>query len=137
MTVPAIGGIVLDVAAVLSVCRRDGLYAESVVWACVDTGDVVVLPAAVLAEARAHLTGGQLDVLAMMRDLPNIIVSALDTDTADRCGRLLSRLSSHQRGLMSAAHAAIAGVDRGWPVLTDRGPLLLDLDTRVGVDRLP
>ncbi|MBF6065442.1 hypothetical protein IU500_34485 [Nocardia terpenica] len=137
MSDAAIGGVVFDVAGVRSFCRRDDLYAESVVWACVDTGDVIVIPSVVLAEARADIAAGALEVLAVLLELPNTVVPAFDTTAADRCAELLARLPADQRNVVSAAQAVAEAVDRGWPVVTDRGQLLQALDHRVIVDPLP
>ncbi len=138
MSRTAIGGVVLDVAALRAFATRETLYAESVVWACVDSGDVIVVPTIALAEARAGLPAGQLEILTVLVELPNTVVPVFDVAAADRCTDLLARVpAGRELGAVSAAQVVDAGVSRAWPVVTDRGELLTLLDHRVLVDPLP
>jgi hypothetical protein len=133
----AIGGVVLDVAALRSFAAREDLYAESVVWACVDSGDVILVPSIALAETRAGLPTAHLEVLAVLVELPNTVIAVFDAAAAGRCAELLARLPADHRGAVSAAQAVAEAVDRGWPVVTDRAELLAALDHRVLADPLP
>ncbi|MFI5778576.1 hypothetical protein [Nocardia sp. NPDC051570] len=132
----AIGGYVLDVAALVGACRRHP-YPEAVVWGTVLTDGVIVVPAAVLAEARARIPVSGTDILEAILGLPNTVIVDLDPVGADRCGVLLSRLTDDEREKVSAAQATAEAISRGWPVATDRGSLLNRLDPEADVDQLP
>lgn len=132
----AIGGYVLDVAALVGVCRRRP-YPEAVVWGTVLTDGVLVVPATVLTEARARIPATGRDILEVILGLPNTVVADLDPTAADRCGTLLSRLTGEEREKLSAAQATAEATGRGWPVATDRGALLSRLDPETDVDQLP
>jgi len=131
-----IGGVVLDVPAVVGACHRDP-YPEAVVWSTLDTGDVVVIPAVVLAEARGRIPATALDILDILLDLPNTVVIALDADTATYCGDVLAAQPPGARTDLAAAHAVVEAVRRGWPVTTNRGDVLTALDPAVQIDTLP
>ncbi|QIS10533.1 MULTISPECIES: hypothetical protein [Nocardia] len=136
MKYAAIGGYVLDVAALIGACRRKP-YPESVIWGTVITHGVLVVPAAVLGEARARIPRSGLDILDVVLSLPNTVIADLNDVVAARCGTLLAAVSDDVRGQLSAAHAAIEGVNRGWPIATDRAGLLTRLLPAADVDQLP
>jgi hypothetical protein len=131
-----IGGVVLDVPSVVGACRRDP-YPEAVVWSTLDSGDVVAIPAAVLAEARMRIPAAALDILDVLLELPNTVVTAFDRAAATYCGQVLSTLPADQRPDLAAAHAVFEAIHRSWPVTTDRGPLLCALDPAVQIDAMP
>ena len=130
-----IGGVVLDVAAVVGACLRYP-YPEAVVWSGLDLGNVIAIPAAVLAEAQARLPMASLDILDVLLDLPNTVVPALDAPAARQCAALLALAPEH-RAQVAAAHAVYEAVRRGWPVTTNREQLLRNPDPGVHVDPMP
>ncbi|RJO69978.1 hypothetical protein D5S18_29335 [Nocardia panacis] len=136
MNCAAVGGYVLDVAALIGACRRRP-YPESVVWGTVITHGVLVVPAAVLDEARARVPPASADILEVLLSLPNTVIADLDEAVAARCGALLADAVEQRAGHLSAAHAAIEGVSRGWPIATDRAEFLISLLPSADVDPLP
>jgi hypothetical protein len=131
-----IGGVVLDVPSVIGACRRDP-YPEAVVWSTLDTGDVVAIPAAVLAEARIRIPASGRDILDVLLDLPNTVVPTFDQAAATYCAHVLAALPADQRPDLAAAHAVFEATHRSWPVTTDRGALLATLDPTVQIDAMP
>jgi len=126
---------VLDVAAVVGACLRDP-YPEAVVWSGVDLGNVIAVPAAVLVEAEARIPGSSADILDVLLDLPNTVVPTLDKPAARRCAALLKAMPEH-RAQVAAAHAVYEAVRRAWPVTTNRGSLLSQLDPTAQIDAMP
>ncbi|QIS02707.1 hypothetical protein F5X71_10575 [Nocardia brasiliensis] len=130
-----IGGVVLDVAAVVGACLRDP-YPEAVVWSGIDLGNVIAIPAAILTEAEAHIPPNGLDILDVLLGLPNTVVPVLDQPAARRFARLLAAAPDHLSQI-AAAHAVSEAVRRDWPVTTNRGGLLTALSPDVRVDAMP
>ncbi|WP_454197450.1 hypothetical protein [Nocardia sp. Marseille-Q1738] len=131
MTAPALGGVVLDAAAVVAFVHRAN-YAQAVVWATVDAGNTIIVPSTVLAAARTHIPDDRLDILAVLVDLPHTVVPSFDRAPAHRLHM------AHGAGALTAAgHATREAVCRDWPCLTSRPKRLRQIDPRVIIDALP
>lgn len=130
-----IGGVVLDVAAVVGACLRDP-YPEAVVWSGIDLGNVIAVPTAVLAEAQARIPVANVDILNVLLDLPNTVVPVLDEPAARQCAVMLALVPEHCAQI-AAAHAVYEAVRRGWPLTTNRAQLLQRLNPDVHVDLMP
>ncbi|NNH69033.1 hypothetical protein HLB23_03955 [Nocardia uniformis] len=132
-----VGGVVLDVPGVVGACRRHP-YPEAVVWTALHTGDVIVIPAAVLAEARSGRVSTEgLDILEVLLGLPQTVVAELDADTAQRCGVILAAASTPQGADLAAAQAVVEATRRRWPVTTNRSTVLTALDATTIIDEMP
>lgn len=128
-------GVVLDVPAVVGICRR-APYAEAVLWTTIANNGVIAIPATVLAEARGRLPAATLDILDVILGLPNTVVPELGAAVAAECGALLAGVPDN-RDQVAAAHAVIEAIAREWPVTTDRGKFLTALDERAQIDAMP
>ncbi|GAB4590103.1 hypothetical protein Ntsu_79350 [Nocardia sp. IFM 10818] len=106
-------------------------------FACVQTGDSIIVPATALAEARAYIPADRRDVLAVLLDLPNTVVVDLDEPGGVAVGAVLAAAEEPRAALLSAAQVVVAAVGRDYPCLTDRGDRLRELDPRLVVDELP
>lgn len=131
MTARALGGVVLDAAAVLAFVHRV-TYAHAVVWATVDAGNTLVVPSTVLAAARTHIPDDRLDILAVLVGLPHTLIPSFHPAPAHRLD------VGHGAGaLIAAGHATREAVSRDWPCLTGRPKRLRQIDPRVIIDALP
>ncbi|GAA5050260.1 hypothetical protein [Nocardia callitridis] len=135
MSPAVLGGVVFDVAAVVGWANRAN-YAQAVVWATADAGNTIVVPATVLAVARAHIRTDRLDVLAVLLDLPHTVIPVLHRTSAEQLGGALTG-DRDAESLLPASHAAHEAVGRDWPCLTGRPEQLRRLDSRVIIDPLP
>ncbi|MFG1793575.1 hypothetical protein [Nocardia altamirensis] len=131
----ALGGVVFDTAAVVGFVNQAN-YAQAVVWATVNAGNTIVVPATVLGAARAHIPANRLDILAALLDLPHTIVSSFDRCTAEELGATFAG-STDADVLLPAGHATREAVARDWPCLTARPKKLRQLDSRIIIDPLP
>ncbi|WP_040778809.1 hypothetical protein [Nocardia pneumoniae] len=131
MTTPALGGIVLDAAAIVAFVNRAN-YAQAVVWATVDAGNTIVVPSTVLAAARTHIPADRLDILAVLVGLPHTVVPAFGHTTDHRLD-----VDRWAGALIAAGHATREAVSRDWPCLTGRPKRLRQIDPRVIIDALP
>ncbi|MFQ6392890.1 hypothetical protein ACLMAJ_05525 [Nocardia sp. KC 131] len=128
-------GVVLDLGAVLGWCRRDP-YPHAIAWATAGSGNTIVVPATVLAAARALVPADQLDILAALLGMPHTIVPALDLRIAAEVGGLLAEHPDADT-LVPAAHAVHEAISRNWSVLTDRATVLRGLHAEVQADPIP
>ncbi|WP_107656680.1 hypothetical protein [Nocardia suismassiliense] len=131
----ALGGVVFDTAAVIGFANQAN-YAQAVVWATVNAGNTIVVPATVLGVARAHIPADKLDILAALLELPHTIVPVFDRAAAEHLGAALAG-SSNAEALLPAGHATHEAIARDWPCLTARPKKLRQLDSRVIIDPLP
>ncbi|WP_330230843.1 hypothetical protein OHA40_33735 [Nocardia sp. NBC_00508] len=131
MTAPALGGVVLDAAAVVAFVNRAN-YAQAVVWATVDAGNTIVVPSTVLAAASAHIPADRLDILTVLVGLPHTVIPVFDRAAAHRLDA-----ARGAEALVAAGHATREAVSRDWPCLTGRPKRLRQIDPRVIIDALP
>ncbi|WP_063046284.1 hypothetical protein [Nocardia pseudovaccinii] len=135
MSATALSGVVLDLAAVRGWCRRDP-YPHAITWATVESGNTIIVPAAVLTAAYALIPSDQIDILAALVGMPHTLVPACDEASAGDIGTLLAG-KSNADALLSAAHAVRECLSRRWHVLTDRSEVLLDIDSSTLTDTIP
>ncbi|MGQ4600743.1 hypothetical protein [Nocardia sp. R6R-6] len=131
MTAPALGGVVLDAAAVVAFVYR-ATYAQAVVWATVDAGNTIVVPSTVLDAAQSHIAADRLDILGVLVGLPHTVIPTFDRAPARRLDTARSA-----QALGAACHATREAVSRDWPCLTGRPKRLRQIDPRVIIDALP
>jgi hypothetical protein len=135
MSATTLSGVVLDLAAVRGWCRRDP-YPHAITWATVESGNTIVVPAAVLTAAYALIPSDQIDILAALVGMPQTLVPGVDEESASDIGTLLAR-KSNADALLSAAHAVHESLSRRWHVLTDRADALLTIDSGALTDTIP
>jgi hypothetical protein len=129
------GGWVLDVSALLAFADATA-YAASVRALAARSGRTLLVPLPALAMAaarRAHPTyrtsgpgGGLVGVEAARIRLTGLLAESavVAVDGSVAVGERFDRLAARAGGDRLAALVVLLGVDRGWPVLTDRGHVL-------------
>lgn len=133
-------GWVLDVPAITRFARVDP-YAQAVVWAAVEQGSTLLVPATALTVAFARSPVSVHDAIGVLLDLPVTLIDALDRSRAGDAGLLLAQadepdeVPSDWSG-MAAAHVVAACRVRGWPVVTDGTAAIHSIDPRVEVKLL-
>lgn len=118
----AVGGRVLDVPALVDAATGRTEYMRA--WLAVMTrqGYAVAVPSTVRARTAAELAGAaelaELDWFCAGGAVLEILLAAADTDAVSDLAK------EHFGGDLAAAHAALTGLSRAWPVITgeDRAP---------------
>lgn len=119
-----IGGQVLDTSALRAWCREASILVQALVWSSVEEDVVVLIPASVLAETAAQLTGRQQAVLDVLLDLHITVVDPLSGEQA-------RTIASGEQ--LDIAHTISCARERGWPVVTAHP----DTYTVYGIDTVP
>jgi hypothetical protein len=121
---PALGGWVLDVGALLSFADGTAL-AASVRALAVRSGRTLLVPLPALAVAAVRRAGSVPTSVAHAR-LADLLAEpfVLAVDGAAAVGPLFDRLLTRAAGDRLAALVVMLGIQRCWPVLTDRGEAL-------------
>lgn len=83
-------GWVLDVAAITRFARVDP-YAQAVVWAAVEQGSTLLIPATALTVAYFKSPVSVHDAIGVLLDLPVTLIDALDRSRAGDIGVLLAQ----------------------------------------------
>jgi hypothetical protein len=130
-----IGGRVFDTSALEHFATGRSIYARALVWAAVEQGNVLVVPATALTTAWARIPPEAHPVFEVLLGLPNTVVEILDGPTAHKIGLLLAIASG--RGEPVSGHVVWCGRQRGWPILTATPGLLRELDPEVDIEELP
>ncbi len=141
MTVPtALGGRVLDVAALVDIATDRTIYGQSLIPMVQRQGLTLAIPAAALLVARGHLEPGGRGRLHLLPHMAATVVDVLDLEVAETAGDLLATVETPLDGsadATSATHVALSALRRGWPVITDRGATLRAVDATIEIDALP
>lgn len=137
MTAPALGGRVLDVAALVDLAENRTVYGRALVATALEHGTVLAVPAAALASARARGDTRARARLHLLPDLWAVVVDALDLGAADAAGDLLATSNGTDSIDVPAAHVALVALRRGWPVVTDRGEHLRAVADMIEIEPLP
>ncbi|MFC9999657.1 hypothetical protein [Nocardia sp. NPDC127526] len=135
MSENAVGGVVFDRAALIDWAWQKP-YPQAMCFAVAKVGSTIVVPATALTEARALIPTDRHDILDVLLDLPNTVVTALDRAAHTGVAGVLAA-SPDAVDALSAAHAVAESVGRDFPCLTSRGAQLRDLDPRIDLDELP
>lgn len=137
---PAVGGVILDVGALRQMASATSLYARVLLSTATDRGYTLVLPAAVVAAARARADASEAARLHVFRDLGNVLPAALIASDAEDVGALLATtddLDQTAPADLAAGHAVLLGLRRHQRVVTDRPALLRRIAPDVEIDELP
>lgn len=135
----AFGGWVLDHHALAAWARAEP-YAQSLVWAAMEVGMAIAVPAAALALAYAATSDADHDVLRALLELPVTLHDPLTAADGPALGRILA--SATEPAALGPDALALACVvqsarRRGWPVLTGNAAALRALDPTLKTDELP
>ncbi|MER6816469.1 hypothetical protein ABT299_45010 [Spirillospora sp. NPDC000708] len=129
-------GRVLDVAALVDVATGRTHYTRALVATALDQVIPLAVPSTALTLAWSQVPAqGRLTLAALVEQ--SITLSfPLDDRAAAPVGELLERSPFGPPDLV-AAHVAVIAGNRGWPVVTDRGPQLRALVPSLGFESLP
>lgn len=127
----------MDVAALIDVAAGRSWYGRTLISQAVEQVIPIGIPTTALAAAWAVLDAKQRMALAVLTELGVTVVLDLDSAGAGVVGEVLQE--SARLGLVDvvAGQVAAAARDRGWPVVTDRGPQLRNLVPDLEIDSLP
>jgi hypothetical protein len=128
-----IGGRVLDASTLIDFALERP-YPQALVWAAVEEGMVLAVPATALTAAWAGTPTSAHDALAVLLDLPNTVIEVLDQAEAREIGRLLV---GADEDAVRAGQVVRCGLRRGWPVVSADGEALRSVDPRIEIDELP
>jgi predicted nucleic acid-binding protein len=130
-------GRILDVAALVDIAGGRTWYGRTLVSQSVERLIPIGIPTTALAAAWAVLDAKQRMSLAVLTELGVTVVLNLDSAGAGVVGEILEQQARHGLVDVVAGQVAAAARDRGWPVVTDRGPQLRDLVPDLEIDSLP
>ena len=114
-----IGGRIFDDTALVSFAIGSSVYVRALVWATVEEGIVLAVPAAALARAWAQLSPVDRAALDVLLDLPNTVIENLTRTAAYDIGALLATAPTAD---IATGQAVDAARRRGWAVVTEPPP---------------
>jgi hypothetical protein len=129
-----IGGRIFDDTALVGFALGSSVYVRALVWATVEEGVVLAVPAAALARAWAQLAPVDRAALDVLLDLPNTVIENLTRTAACDVGALLAAAPTAD---IATGQAVDAARRRGWAVVTAAAPAARRLDPDVPVEELP
>jgi hypothetical protein len=131
-------GRVFDVPALVDVATGATFYSRALLDAAAQQVIPIAVPASALAVAWALVDAKSCLSLATLCELGITVVLPLDEPAAALVGEVLERPAREYGAIdVVAAHVAAISRDRGWPVVTDRGPQLRALVPGLEIDSLP
>lgn len=130
-------GRVLDAAALVDLATGQTRYTRTLVTTAIDRVIPLAVPTTALTAAWALVDAKGRLTLATLCEQSIAVTIPLDVPAAGVVGELLEH--SAQLGLVDVVvgHVAAIGADRGWPVVSDRGPQLRALVPDLEIDSLP
>jgi hypothetical protein len=130
-------GRVLDVAALVDVATGKTRYTRSLVTTAISQVMPLAVPATALAAAWSQVDARGRLTLATLCEQSVVLTFPLDVAAAGVVGELLD--GSVQLGQVDVVAGQVAAIaaDRGWPVVTDRGPQLRAMAAGVEIESLP
>lgn len=134
---PAASGIVLDVGALRQMATGASVYARVALATAIDRGYALVIPAAVLAAARAEAGPAEAARLHVFLDIGAVLPVELNPADAETVGVLLATADDADPGDIAAGHAVLLSLRRRQRVVTDRVGVLRAIAPDVEVDELP
>lgn len=147
MSSPAAGGVVLDVGALRQMATGASVYSRVALATAIDRGYALVVPAAVLAAARARSSPAEAARLHVFLDIGPVLPVELGPVDAETVGVLLATadgsdpedLAAGPAGAadLAAGHAALLAMRRHQRVVTDRPGVLRAVASDIEVDELP
>jgi hypothetical protein len=135
--VPAgVGGRVLDTAALVELAYGRTLFAQAFTRLAVDRVIPLAIPSTALALAWAALDGKARLRLAVVTELSVTVFESLGAVAAGRVGEVLAETPAFSLDVC-AGHVAEIASRRGWPCVTDRGPVLRAIVPGLEIEPLP
>jgi predicted nucleic acid-binding protein len=131
-----IGGRVLDPTAVLALISGQSEYMQALTFVSTDLGFTLAVPATALQAAWAGAQPHEQAWLDVLPQGPTVVVLDLDQDAAKAAG-LLAAQAGTPTAHPAAAHAALIGLQRQWPVVTTSPDVLLALSADVRTETIP
>jgi hypothetical protein len=131
-----IGGRVLDPTAVMAMAVGDSPYAQALLDVATQHNIPLAVPATALQAAWQAAAPEHWPWLELLAEAATVVVVPLDDDAARDAG-LLAALSGHPDAHPAACHAALVGIRRGWPVVTQRPEVIQVLSGQVRTETIP
>ena len=113
------------------------VYARVALATAIDRGYALVVPAAVLAAARARSGPAEAARLHVFLDIGAVLPVELSPVDSETVGVLLATADGGDPAGLAAGHAVLLGMRRHQRVVTDRPALLRGIAPDIEVDELP
>ena len=113
------------------------VYARVALATAIDRGYALVVPAAVLAVARAQSGPAEAARLHVFLDIGAVLPVELSPVDAETVGVLLATADGGHPADLAAGHAVLLGMRRHQRVVTDRADVLRAIAPDIEVDELP
>jgi hypothetical protein len=111
-------------------------YAQALLDVATQHNIPLALPATALQAVWQAVEPEHWPWLELLSDAATVVVVPLDDEAARDAG-LLAALSGHPDTHPAAAHAALVGIQRGWPVVTKRPDVVQALSGDVRTETIP